>query len=141
MTKIHSFKVDKLIRDKLPDIIQKEPETFLEYQILDDKSYIKALKDKLIEESMEVQEASTQDEILDELSDVWEVFESIVKFYSFSLREIEERKNTRKDDRGGFEDKVYCHSVSVSSKNPERLDYYKARPNQYPEIKKPANSV
>lgn len=135
MTQTYHFRVDKLIRDKLPDIVKTEEETSLDCRVLNDIDYQNALKNKLIEESFEVRSADTREDMIDELADVMEVFQSIADSFSLSFEEIVQRQNARKMERGGFSGKIYCHSVSVSEKNPKRLNYYKDRPDQYPEIK------
>lgn len=135
MTKIYHFKVDKLIRDKLPQIIDKEPEASLTYRILSDEEYRTTLKKKLIEEATEVEDAFTKEDLMDELADVVEVFDALLNVYGLSLNDIRTRQAQRKKERGGFQERIYCMTVSVGEKNPKRLDYYKHRPNQYPEIK------
>lgn len=135
MTQTYRFKVDKLIRDKLPDIVKTEEDTFLDFHVLNDIDYQNALKNKLIEESHEVHSAETREDMTDELADVMEVFQSLINSFSLSFEEIVQRQNKRRMERGGFSKKIYCHHVSVSEKNPKRLNYYKDRPDQYPEIK------
>lgn len=134
MTQTHCFKVDKLIRDKLPEIVKEENDIVLDCRILNDSEYQDALKRKLIEESIEVQSAKASDEIIDELADVMEVFESLINSLALSFDDIIQRKQKRKMERGGFKEKVYCHKVFVSPKNQKRFRYYKERPDQYPEV-------
>jgi predicted house-cleaning noncanonical NTP pyrophosphatase (MazG superfamily) len=136
MSSVYCFKVEKLIRDKLPEIIANEPESTMECHILGDTEFLSSLKTKLIEEANEVASATTHQEIIEELADVIEVFNSLCKALSISSDEINQARIRRKTERGGFDGKVYCKTISVTEKNPERLAYYRARPEHYPELTK-----
>ncbi len=135
MIQTNRFKVDKLIRDKLPEIIERENGTSLECSILNDKEYLVALKAKLVEEAIEAQDAKMKEELIDEVADVMEVIDSILNIYGISSEEIQNRQKNHQNERGGFSKKIYCHSVAVSDENPTRLAYYRARPDKYPEVK------
>ena len=53
MTQTHRFKVDKLIRDKLPQIMRASGIQVFE-RVMEKDEYLKRLKDKLLEEAKEV---------------------------------------------------------------------------------------
>ena len=86
---------NKLIRDKIPEIIQKDNAT-PKVSILDDEQFSSALKEKLIEEAKELQEAKTQEEILNELSDVLQLVESIASNNKLTIEEIKNQKEAKK---------------------------------------------
>ena len=52
MTQTHSFKIDKLIRDKISEIMRAESIDVFE-RVLEKDEYLKRLKDKLLEEAEE----------------------------------------------------------------------------------------
>lgn len=101
---------NKLIRDKIPEIIKKD-NAIPKISILDDEQFSSALKEKLIEEAKELQEAKTQEEILNELSDVLELVESIATNNKLTISEVEKQKLAKKEKRGGFENKLFLEYV------------------------------
>ena len=135
MTQTHTFKVDKLIRDKVSEIFNIEQGSSLICRILNDNEYQAALKKKLIEEAIEVENTVTREELIEELADVMEVLDTIFDVYELSLDDVRIKQKQKKQQRGGFKEKLYCHTASVSEDNTKRLEYYRARPDQYPEVK------
>jgi len=83
---------------------------------LDDKQFYLALKEKLVEEAKELLEAKTQEEILNELSDVPELVESIAVNNKLIITEVEKQKLAKKEKRGGFEKKLFLEYVDEPSK-------------------------
>ena len=70
------FSVGKLIRDRLPQIMGDASILVNHYTIAPEK-YLPALKQKLIEEAQEVQDAHTKTAFLEELADVFEVITAL----------------------------------------------------------------
>ena len=101
---------NKLIRDKIPEIIKKNNAIPKISELSDDKFKI-ALKEKLVEEARELLEAKTEKEILNELSDVLQLVESIATNNNLSLGEIEKQKENKKQERGGFNKKLFLKYV------------------------------
>jgi predicted house-cleaning noncanonical NTP pyrophosphatase (MazG superfamily) len=97
---------NKLIRDKIPQIIQKSG---LKSKIskLNNKQYDSSLKEKLLEESMEVKKAKNKAEILNELSDIMEVTNSIAKNYHITIEEVEKHRRKKLAERGGFDKRLF----------------------------------
>ena len=100
--KVHN----KLVRDKIPEIIEKDGKTCVTH-ILSDDEYIKALETKLNEEVAEYQ----ADKNLEEMADVLEVLQSICVARGYSLDELEAMRKKKSDERGGFKDKIYLEYV------------------------------
>ncbi len=134
MTAQYRFKVEKLIRDKVPAIIDQEIGASITYKVLENDDYIASLKDKLVEESHEVILAGNIEEIIDELADLMEVISALTETLGISHADIQQTMKNRKASRGGFSSKIYCHNIEVSEENKERLSYYRERPLKYPEI-------
>lgn len=128
----HRFKVDKLVRDKIPESLEKMGVEVSKW-LLDDKEYGTRLKEKLLEEATEVHQASTPQEIQEELADVVEVIRALAHLHSFTLGDIIEAANKKTMDKGGLEEKVYIRYVELAPDNPA-IAYYTARPHQYPEM-------
>jgi len=95
------MKYNKLIRDKIPEIIRQrgvEPVT----HIADDGEYWDKLKEKLNEEVIEFNQAET----IGELADVLEVIGAICDFKNFDKSELESVKNKKAEERGRFKKRI-----------------------------------
>lgn len=134
MTKQRHFKVAKLVRDKFPAAIDSEYGGKSTHWRMDGEAYIKALKDKLIEESLEVEAALNDADLKEEIADVLEVLFSLLKAKNFSLEEIEHIRQDKIIKRGGFSEQFYCSAVTISDKNTARLHYYLQNSEKYPEM-------
>jgi predicted house-cleaning noncanonical NTP pyrophosphatase (MazG superfamily) len=90
--------VSKLVRDRIPDVIRadgREPEvTHVTGELLK-----QALKDKLVEEALELKDATRVEE---ELADVLEVVDAIIDNYGIDRRNLETVKKEKYDRLGGF---------------------------------------
>ena len=67
---------NKLVRDRIPSIIQDSNKT-CQTRILNDEEYIYYLKLKLLEESQEVNHAANN-QIVEEIADVMEVIDALI---------------------------------------------------------------
>ena len=100
---------NKLVMDKIPNIIKEKKETPV-VKILDDEEYQEALEKKLYEEYQEVIEASVEDRV-EELADMLEVIRAIAKLENKTLEDVIEVANKKVDKRGGFEEKIFLEKV------------------------------
>lgn len=92
---------NKLVRDKIPEILKKDKVKFTSHTA-NKKEYLEKLYEKLIEE---FEEFKTKPSI-DEFADMLEVLEYIGKVYNFDLEDIKIRKKVKKMQRGGFDKKI-----------------------------------
>jgi len=106
---------NKLIRDKIPEIIKKD-NAIPKISILNDEQFAMALKEKLVEEAKELLEVKTSEEILNELSDVLELVESIAINNKLTIAEVEKQKLAKKEKRGGFKKKLFLEYVDEPSR-------------------------
>ena len=98
---------NELVRDKIPEIIKadgKECET----RVLDDKEYLLSLNEKLDEELREYYET----ESIDELADIVEVIFAIVEQYGMSIQDFERLRLSKREQRGGFDQRLFLMSIS-----------------------------
>jgi Uncharacterized conserved protein len=100
---------NKLVRDKIPNIIKENKETPV-VKILDDDEYKEALEKKLYEEYQEVKEASGEDRI-EELADMLEIIKALAKLENKTLDNVIEIANKKVDKRGAFEEKIFLEKV------------------------------
>lgn len=100
-------KYDKLVRDKIPEII-KESGKLCKTEILSDEEYLKRIDAKLDEEVAEYH----QDQNLEELADILEVIYAAAVARGYSVAELEALRQKKADERGGFEKKILLTEVS-----------------------------
>ena len=101
---------DKLVRDKIPDIITSNGETPI-YRILDDEEYWLYLLKKDSEELNEVKEATSINERKKELADKLEIIRAMAEFNGFSLDDIILEANNKKAKNGGFQKRLLLIKV------------------------------
>ena len=75
----------KLVRDRIPEIIEADGKTCV-CETLSDKEYIRLLNEKLSEELAEYQESKS----LEELADLLEVMQAVVRARGWTLDELEQ---------------------------------------------------
>lgn len=103
---------NKLVRDKIPEIIEGKKETPVT-RILNDDEYKLELEKKLYEEYKEVIESSGEDRLF-ELADMIEVIKSLALLSGKTLEDIIELANGKRNKRGGFEKKIFLEKVIES---------------------------
>lgn len=129
-----SFKFDKLIRDKILDMMLTT-NCIVHNKKLESTELVAALKDKLLEEAHEVAETKSVDELKEELADLLEVVYTILSIHKLDLAEIEKIRETKKLHKGDFSQGIYVSSIEIDENNPE-VNRYLARPDKYPQLKK-----
>ena len=100
---------NKLVRDKIPNIIKEKKETPV-IKILGDDEYKEALEKKLYEEYQEVIEESGEDRV-EELADMLEIIKALAKLENKTLDDVIEIANKKVDKRGAFEEKIFLEKV------------------------------
>ena len=100
---------NKLVRDKIPEIIKNNNEEPIT-RILNDIDYKKELEKKLYEEYQEVLEATGKDR-LEELADMLEIISSLTKIKNITLNNVIEIANKKVLKRGSFENKIFLEKV------------------------------
>ncbi len=133
MTQTHRFKVDNLIRGKLPQIMRASGIHVCE-RVMEKDEYLKRLKDKLLEEAKEVIASGSEKEMREELADLLEVMLALLKVYEMEFKDIQQAAEQKRAEKGGFDDRIYNAFVEIEAGNPS-LGYYRARQDQYPEVK------
>lgn len=97
---------NKLVRDKIPEIIEADGRT-CKTHILTDEEYLIALEEKLNEEVAEYQ----KDKNLEEMADVLEVLQAICVARGYSLEELEALRKKKASSRGDFSKKIFLEST------------------------------
>ena len=100
----------KLIRDKIPAILKKKKIKFITKKINKNKiNYY--LKLKLKEEVYEILEANQEQDIINEIADIYEIIEAILKQYKISNKKVINYKKQKKKLKGGFDKKILLIST------------------------------
>lgn len=126
------FHVDKLIRDRMPEIMGAQGLTVFT-QRLDDREFIQRLKEKLVEEAIEARVSASRAELVDELADVREVMLALAQASGVSEAELEARRLAKRGERGGFDDRLLSTGVE-GDEGCAGVAYHLARPGQYPKV-------
>ncbi len=92
----------KLVRDKIPEIIEAAGKTPVT-RVLSEEEYLIELERKLDEEVAEYK----ADKSIEEIADVLEVLEAICDYYGYSVDEVLKAKHQKRDERGGFEKRIF----------------------------------
>lgn len=94
-------KYNKLVRDKIPEIIMNKGENCHFHKADKDEYWIK-LREKLKEEVNEFLEEESEEE----LADILEVLGAICKARNYSTEEIDKIKMEKAKNKGSFNDRI-----------------------------------
>ena len=97
---------DKLVRDKIPEIVRSKGETPT-IRILDDEEYERELNKKLQEEVNEY----LSDGNIEEIADIEEVLRAIVALKGVSYEDFNKIREKKCEQRGAFNDRVFLEST------------------------------
>lgn len=124
------FRVEKIIRDRLPEIMRNKGIAVSE-KTLSAIEFIERLKDKLIEEANEAKCATDRLSFIEEIGDLLEVIEALCAAADVKMEDVREIMGQKRTSKGGFDRKIYNHFVEIEESNPA-IEYYLKRPDQYP---------
>lgn len=135
MTCKRRFKMDTLVRDKMPKRLGKLG-VHVEGYSLKSKDLIDHLKLKLHEEVEEIMVASTAKDMKEEIADVLEVLYSIAKYYGLQVEHLEKKRLQKHAERGGFSKGFFVDFIEVDDSEDSHpvIEYCLAQPDKYPEI-------
>lgn len=109
--KEESLVFKKIVRDKIPQNIEYKGEYVYQKKVINDL-LTNSLKVKLVEEALEVFDATSTTEIVEEIADVLEVIEALTKSLDISMDEIIQVKEEKKKDKGGFDEGIVLLKTS-----------------------------
>ncbi|MBY8823747.1 nucleoside triphosphate pyrophosphohydrolase [Sphingomonas colocasiae] len=110
----------KLVRDKIPGRIAERQEIQVARQISGNlrKGF---LISKLIEEALEVREASSEAQKREELADLFEVFRAIAKAEGVSLDAVKRSADDKRRKAGGFEEGLILLQTGIAGSDRDVL--------------------
>lgn len=100
------MKYHKLVRDKIPEIIEKQGKTCIT-EVLSQEAYLQMVDEKLNEELDEYQESKS----LEELADLLEVMEAAVKARGYTWDDLTAVRDEKRQKRGGFQNRILLKEV------------------------------
>lgn len=102
---------NKLVRDKIPEIIATDNGKTCVTRIMEDDEYLETLNTKMQEELKEYLESGD----VEELADLEEVLRAILDVKKVSYNEFEKIRMTKVNKRGAFKNKIFLESVSENN--------------------------
>lgn len=99
-------KYNKLVRDRIPEIIESSGNTCVT-KILADEEYLRMIDAKLDEELVEYH----KDQNIEELADLMEVIFAAAIARGYTLEQLEQVRAEKAAKRGGFAKKVLLQEV------------------------------
>ena len=100
---------NKAIRDKIPEIIQKDGHS-CNVETLSDEKFLEQLEKKLSEELAEYQKEKNPEE----LADILEVIYRVAQLRGVSKEELEKIRIKKSEQRGGFDKNLFLIDTSES---------------------------
>ncbi len=130
--KMRKFKENKLWRDKGPERMEARG-SIIHLKSLTDEEYEKALRVKLLEEAHEVKDAKTEEELISELADIYEVVDTLMAFHGLHLETILSAQTSKRDIRGGLIERKFV-TIAEHPEGSYNESYCLADPEKHPEI-------
>ncbi len=104
----------KLVRDNIPDLISKAGEKPVVRHLIG-LELMRGLRAKLVEEAQELaaieREPRVRSRIIEELVDVKEVYDALLRTYHLSPQEIARFQDKKRKEKGGFKKGIFLERV------------------------------
>ena len=130
---MRAFLQNKLWRDKAVDLMT-EMKSIIHWHRLEDAEYDEQLRLKLLEEAEEVGRANSQQELMEELADVFEIIDAICEVNGIVTEKIQEIQGKKRAERGGFKERKFV-TVAEHLEGSFGEKYCLADPGKYPEVR------
>jgi predicted house-cleaning noncanonical NTP pyrophosphatase (MazG superfamily) len=101
---------NKLVRDKIPKIIEEAGKTFVA-RTLTDAEYKHELRQKAFEELEEYMAAKDDETALEELADLLEIVHALAECHGANFEQVEKIRAEKAEKRGGFKEKIFLIEV------------------------------
>ncbi|GEM_PF-905786 len=93
---------DKIVRDKIPEIIESRGRTST-WHVATDQEFWHGIKEKLREEVEEFNKNESEKELVD----IYEIIDAIIQYKQFDPKKIQQVKVERLEERGGYEKRIF----------------------------------
>ena len=125
------FRFEKLVRDNIKHYVE-HPAMDLKYHKLEGAALLTHLLEKLAEETQEVVEAKSQAEREEELGDVLDIVDALIRSQGLSREKIAASRDEKLRTRGGFEQGYYMEWLEVRDSEDPVYAYLSAQQARYP---------
>lgn len=98
---------DKLVRDRIPEIIKKDGKVAVIKVVKNDEEYYKRLLEKLQEEINEFIETPN----IEEAADILEVFNALIEFKNINIDNVINERIKKFLLKGGFEKRIVLREI------------------------------
>ena len=109
----YRYTYNKLVRDKIPEQIDKEKGRKSYYRILNDKEYLEELNKKVLEEANEFIEENS----IEELADLMEVINYIMQLKKYKMEDVKVAMKVKEEKKGAFNNKIFLEYVDEEERN------------------------
>jgi predicted house-cleaning noncanonical NTP pyrophosphatase (MazG superfamily) len=130
---MRKFIQNKLWRDKAPELMEQMG-SIIHCKNLNDAEYDQELQKKLIEEIQEVVASKNQNELTEELADIFEVIDALCILHAIKKSEIFAMQEKKRQARGGFFERKFV-TIAEHPEGSFGERYCLAQPEKYPEVK------
>ena len=100
------MKYNKLVRDKIPEIIKRKGGKAKYHLVKDDKEFFRRLLKKLEEELKEFRKDKNEEEFADIREVVEAILESIEDYYGLNRRKVKSIQKKKAKERGRFSKRI-----------------------------------
>lgn len=112
---------NKLVRDRIPEIIEEQGVT-VKTEVVEDKvRLIRLLLDKL-EEEAQAATLADDEHLLEELGDIESVIDGILKLTGISRQQLKDQQDSKDTVRGGFEKGIFLIETIEKDVDSESLE-------------------
>lgn len=101
---------NKLVRDRIPEVIESTNKKY-SMRTLGSSEHEVEIKRKLLEELKEYQEATSNEEAVEELADLLELIYAVLPLHDSTMEELEKVRAAKREKRGGFDKGYYLIEV------------------------------
>ncbi len=101
----------KLIRDRIPDIIEAKGQKARVETAKDDREFLDYLLKKAVEEAVELQHSHEKDNLEEEVSDLLEIIETILRLQKIDMNDIRAIQQQKREKNGGFEKRLILWEI------------------------------
>ena len=102
--------MNKLVRDNIITMIENQNKK-CQYEYLDDESFEKYLREKILEEAKEVYDCDNTDKLIEEIADVLEVLDALIEFHNLDMNVILKVKNQKNLTNGKFQKRILLKEI------------------------------
>lgn len=127
------YRFNKLVRDKYFEDMQNDTSQNTIFRKLDQDEFITEILNKIEEEASELKNFKNEDNLVEELADLYELLDIIKNEMNISEDDIQNAKLQKIKKAGGFDKKIYVESNEVREGS-KWDNYYLSSPDKYPRI-------